>query len=238
MNRVVRNMGFTLIELMLAMVFVSALLVMVAVITIQISNIYNRGLLLKADNEAASKIMDDLQRQISSSKSFSPDDSSHLVKMPAGTGGRLCLGGYSYIWNYGEALDSSNAPSNLSSNVYSDSDVSIRLVKVRDSGGSYCTLSGSSYPKVSKSNATELLGGTDLPLALQNFSVESDEGASDALTGQRLYYISFTLGTYGNGLVNYSAEVPSCKVPSDVNGDLSYCYMNKFEMTARSGGEK
>lgn len=226
MNHVDEKNGFTLIELMLAMVFVSALLLMVAAVTIQISNIYNRGLLLKADNEAANKIISDLQQQFNASEPFAVTDHSRYITSTAG--GRLCMGSYSYVWNYGKALDGGSSDLNY----YSDGSA-IRFVRVRDSGGNYCASPNSKIPI---NDATELLDGSNLQLVLYNFSLTSD--TYDSLTGQRLYNISFTLGTLGNGDdMDYSGVgVPSCKVPSEVGADSSYCYVNVFNLVARSGG--
>ena len=70
MNRVDRQNGFTLIELMLAMAFVSALLIAVAMTVIQIASIYNRGITLKDVNQTGSSVASELQRNIAGSASF------------------------------------------------------------------------------------------------------------------------------------------------------------------------
>lgn len=88
--------GFTLIELMLAMTFVSALLLAIAMTVIQISNVYTRGLTLKEVNQAGRTISTELKRGISQSAPFAVPGPKYVVQP---WGGRLCVGQYSYIWN-------------------------------------------------------------------------------------------------------------------------------------------
>lgn len=90
--------GFTLIELMLAMTFVAALLIAIALTVIQISNIYNKGLTMKEVNQVGRSISDDLVRSISQSQSFAVPSDSYVTK---DWGGRLCTGKFSYmeLWN-------------------------------------------------------------------------------------------------------------------------------------------
>ena len=165
MNQSSKNRGFTLIELMLAMGFVSALLLAIAMTVIQISNIYNTGLTYKSVNQFGGSLASELQRDISQSSPF--DISKSYIKKTSGgiiTGGRLCTGQYSYIWNYGQALKATPAPTSL--NVYSSPGLTINFVKVADSGGNYC-----SNPALNISaNAVELLNG-QVDLAIHNFSI-------------------------------------------------------------------
>jgi hypothetical protein len=169
---------------MLAMGFVSALLILVAATVIQVSKIYNRGLLLKSVDEAASKITNDLTREISSSSS---DNFTYIGGENNKNGGRLCTGKYTYIWNYAEAINESALRGN---NVYSDnqSDV-IRFVKIPDANNNYCSDTTAEPPK---NISTELLGSSDLDLALYELSVKPTK---NELTGQNLYAIHFRLGT-------------------------------------------
>ena len=64
MNRAAKQTGFTLIELMLAMTFISVLLLAIAMTIIQIGTIYNRGVTLKEVSQAARSISDELNRSI------------------------------------------------------------------------------------------------------------------------------------------------------------------------------
>ena len=88
MNRAAKQDGFTLIELVLAMAFISALLLAIALTIIQIGTTYNRGMTLKEVNQTARSISDELTRNLTSSEAFTL--SSKYISTP--TGGRLCLG--------------------------------------------------------------------------------------------------------------------------------------------------
>lgn len=123
----VKNQGFTLVELMLAMGFVGSLLVMIALITIQIMGLYNKGLTLKEVNQVSRMVVRDMQQSIASVDAFrlqykdgdtlrtpvtlaeiknSGGNNIDYYSNPAG--GRLCTGQYSYVWNTGAALKSHN----------------------------------------------------------------------------------------------------------------------------------
>jgi type II secretory pathway pseudopilin PulG len=135
MSHVNQKSGFTLVELMLAMGFVSVLLIAVLLTIIQIGGIYNRGLTLKEVSQAGRSLSSEIQRSISTSMPFDLDD-SHYISQP--NGGRLCLGNYSYIWNYGQAIDDGDMNK---LNRYDDGDKRneiIYMVKTYDPGLHYC----------------------------------------------------------------------------------------------------
>ena len=97
--------GFTLVELMLAMVFVSVLLLAIALTAIQSGRLYNRGTILRSINQAGRDISDNLRRDFLQANSqkinlgADPADMSGNIiehKSASGkTGGRICLGYYS-----------------------------------------------------------------------------------------------------------------------------------------------
>ena len=92
--------GFTLVELSFSMIFIALLMISMTMTIIQIINTYNRGLLMKEVNQVGRTVTDQMQRTISSS---TPSSTVNIVKFtnPSNssevTGGRLCLGNYSYI---------------------------------------------------------------------------------------------------------------------------------------------
>lgn len=233
MNQVRKNHGFTLIELMLAMGFVSALLLAIAMTVIQISNIYNHGITYKSVNQFGGSLASGLQRDISQSAPF--DTTSKFIPQgssPNFTGGRLCIGQYSYIWNYGKALE--GGASTL--NKYSDpnSGIPISFAKVIDTNGSYC---GSPLPKIDHSKAVELLnvGASNQYLAIHNFSITPI--SHDSATNQYLYGISFVIGTNDTATLNGSFDSTECKLSDDANADQTYCAVNRFDIVARAGSK-
>lgn len=87
-----REQGFTIVELLMALAVFSFVLVLVTTVFIQIFRTYARGITRKEVNQSARLLLDDM-----SSKLKSIPSSAQVVSLPAN--GRLCFGGYSYVWN-------------------------------------------------------------------------------------------------------------------------------------------
>jgi hypothetical protein len=229
MSRVKISSGFTIIELMLAMTFISMLLIAIALTTIQISNIYTKGMTLREVNQAGRSLSDELQRNISNTTPFDvtpkagndPVASKYVVHT---TGGRLCLGNYTYAWNYGEALTEG-----AGNNRYTDNNALVRFVRVRDPNGGLCT---NIATQINRNDAVELLASGDRELAVHKFSIQKTK--EDAIIGQALYAISFVLGTNNHDQL-LLANNASCRPPSDNVGDENYCAVNQFDIIARAG---
>jgi hypothetical protein len=222
---------------MLAMGFVSVLLIAVAMTVIQIASVYNRGITLKDVNQVGRSLASELQRSIAQTASFSVDlnkPGSRYVNKS--WGGRLCLGQYSYIWNYGKAIQTGDT----SRNVYLNSGVEIRFVKALDSNANYCT---NTVAKIDSTNAVELLDAdvqNQHDLAIHSFTISSTpstaDTAFDAKTGQRLYSIKFLLGTNDQTALTFdSGGAVICKPPNESGADPAYCSVNQFDVVARAG---
>lgn len=229
-----RSTGFTLVELMLAMAFVSLLLMGIAVTSLRILNTYSKGLTIKEVNQAGRTITEDIQRTIASSTRFivspartTPTDGidSEYVTQPGG--GRLCTGTYTYAWNYGNTSQLSGATTTPVYNTFSDSSDVIRLVKVNDIGGVLCSDMGRA---IQRAQAKDLLRAGDRNLAVQQLTVSSN--SEDPVSGQQLYSISVVLGTNDQSQLNAST---TCKPPSGGNGFEQFCAINQFDIVARAG---
>lgn len=229
MSREARKNGFTLVELMLALSFISLLLIAVAMTVIQISNIYNRGTILKEINQVGRSVAGELQRSIASHAPFEVSPEGGRYVQQGNYGGRLCLGRYSYIWNYGQALANGDT-SNL--NVYQDNNQEIRLVRVFDPNTTYCS---DLSKKVELTDSVELLSGGERNLVIHNLNVTSGTTAVDSRTGQRLYVIELVLGTNDKDALMYDNAATNCKPPSDSGSDIYYCAVNRFNIAARAG---
>ena len=227
------NSGFTLIELMLAMTFLSFLLIAMALTVIQISAIYNHGMTLKEVNQAGRSMSNELQRTITSGAPFflpvPYNPTSHFISNS--WGGRLCVGQYSYIWNYGQALN--NNDSNLYKYSGSDSTKPIRFIKLPDAKADYCLVTATPIPLAS---AVELLEVGDHNLAIHSFNISSPATATDSKTKEQLYSLSFVIGTNdSNALVLTDPASIYCKGPSLAGSDLAYCSVQEFNIVARAG---
>lgn len=235
MNHVAnKQQGFTLIELLLAMAFISVLLLAIALTIIQIGTIYNKGITLKEVNQAARSINDDLRRGISGSEAFSL--TTNYVTNSAG--GRLCLGQYSYIWNYEKAL--TNNDSNVTT--YADASLAsskIRYIKVPDTAGIYCAKLGNgtlAYPRIQLTdspNVIDPLKTGDRTLVIHQFKIASGPNAQDPVTGQQLYTVNLTIGTGTVSALN--SDQSACLPPNDPNSDFSYCTVQQFSLVVRAG---
>jgi type II secretory pathway pseudopilin PulG len=245
MSQNYKKSGFTLVELMLAMGFVSALLLAIAMTVIQIGNIYNRGITYKNVNQVGGSIANELQRTISSVKSFDVISTSGPNYVKTAVSGRLCTGEYSYVWNYGKYLKN---PAAAGTNFikYQGLTVSdsphIYFAKVRDTNSSVCVKVGAAYPDINRSQTTELINSSQYDLSVHDFSIETtkdnlatvvvnEDTAGDSATGQRLYSISFLLGTNNQDSLDANSK---CR-ESGANADLTYCSVNRFNILARSG---
>ena len=120
--------GFTIIELVLAMGFLSAILVTIAILLIQIMSIYQKGLSLRSVNTVGQQLIDEFMRTVGGSPivtGINPTpDANGIVNEQAiasalrryyvsntttadgyekQTNGIFCTGSYSYIWNTPES---------------------------------------------------------------------------------------------------------------------------------------
>lgn len=238
--------GFTLIELILAMTFISILLLTIALTVIQIANIYNKGIITKEVNQSSRAIADELNRSLRSSGNFSTKPGANKYVVQIGTdskplGGRLCVGQHSYVWNYGRALARKDANRNQysgpssSGNVVIESGVTryeISFVKVADAGGALCVPGGSGkYPAVNPASAVELMRSGDHNLVLHNLTVNSFPSAKDVLSSQQLYKVSYNVGTSDIAALNNDQSL--CKGPGEAGSDLNYCSVSQFTLVLR-----
>lgn len=243
MNQGVNNSkGFTLIELMLAMAFISVLLLGIAMTVIQIGAIYNRGTTMKEVNQASRDISDDVRRNITTAGGLSLD--IDLVQRPLTgdpAGGRLCLGKYSYIWNYAKALsipDPNVTGYEVGPGVPTDP---VQFVRVPDPNKIYCQIEASGASLYQKSiraidapQAQELLKKGDHTLGVHKFSIiVPPDSAKDSSTDQELYSVFFTIGT--SKISALDATQSACLPPNDPNSDPLYCAIQPSTIVVRAG---
>ena len=244
MTRRYRRYGFTLVELMLAMAFVSVLLLAIATIAIQAGKLYNRGLTLKSINQSGREISDSLRRDFlqANAGKISGNANSAVVMVQAGgadRSGRLCLGDYSYVWN---------VPKVVSGEVKSGAGIitevggphsgrPINFARVIDPDGMLCQkneTTGAYMSTVATDKVTHLLkpaGSNDVVLAIHQMKAARVAGDSGA---DSLYRLEFVLGTSQLEAVNTANG--TCKPPADNSENLDFCAINSFEMIVRTNG--
>jgi type II secretory pathway pseudopilin PulG len=168
--------GFTIIELLFAMSFLSVLLIIAMISSLNIMRTYSKGLALKQVNQSGRAIGSEIQRSL---KAAQPPVENATVES-----GRLCLGAYSYVWSVG------------GQDPYSyDDGTRVGFAKVSDSTRSMC---GPTRPTVPRERSVELLSGDTASLAIQSASLVQPASAN----GYYLYTFTFTIGTNDSALLN------------------------------------
>ena len=244
MTRRYRRYGFTLVELMLAMAFVSVLLLAIATIAIQAGKLYNRGLTLKSINQSGREISDSLRRDFlqANAGKISGNANSAVVMVQAGgadRSGRLCLGDYSYVWNVPKVVSGEvKAGAGIITEVSGPhSGRPINFARVIDPDGMLCQkneTTGAYMSTVATDKVTHLLkpaGSNDVVLAIHQMKAARVAGDSGA---DSLYRLEFVLGTSQLEAVNTANG--TCKPPADNSENLDFCAINSFEMIVRTNG--
>jgi len=236
MTQYKKTTGFTLVELMMSMSFIGALLMAIAVTSIHIMNTYTKGLTVREVNQVGRTVSEDLQRTIATATPFvvspartAPTDpvESKYVTLPGG--GRLCVGAYTYAWNYGDTNEISGETLVPVYNTYIDNNEDlIRFVKVNDPGGVLCA---DLNRQIDKNQAKDLLVAGDRNLAVHELKVSSY--TQNSASGQALYAISLIIGTNDQAQLN-SADA-GCLPPTEGNGSEKFCAINQFNIIARAG---
>lgn len=234
MNHVVkRSNGFTLIELMLAMTFISVLLLAIAMTIIQIGTIYNKGTILKDINQAGRTISDDVQRTAAEAPAINL--TTDYVTNSAG--GRLCFGTSSYVWNTAYALE--NSDPNVTK--FQTSTTPIHLIKVPDLAKIYCAKNSSgaftykTIRAVDVSASQELLSAGDHSLGLNQFVLPATQTVTDTTTNQSLYNLQYAIGSGTTKAM--TANQLSCIPPGQANSDITYCSVQQFSLVLTTGNK-
>lgn len=225
--------GFTIIELMLAMSFISVLLLAIAMTAIQAGRIYNKGLVLESVNQAGRDISDTLRRD------FLQSNANNIISVPPipdgghDRSGRLCLGSYSYLWNIPTPAEASASSLLVKEGGTGDP---INFVRVVDQGGSLCIAAeegGYISELPTSSSVTHLLKKSattaEVVLAIHDLTVTPIV----VNEGDGLYRIEFTIGTSDTSEITDS----TCNVPSDLSANDEFCAINNFEMIVRTNGQ-
>lgn len=222
--------GFTLVELTLAMAFLSMLLLAIALMIVQVTNMYTKGITLVSIDRTGQAVSRELETALSQAL---PDKVEYVSLGTNGANGaRLCTGTFSYVWNYGPAIAGEGAEF-VDVNKYIDGSKDIRFVKVQDADGAICKSSGpSGLPQIDKSKARELIGSADRDIALNSFSIYTTNIASSA---QSIYTMKMGLGTNNAGESDVINGQLQCKPPQD--GYNEFCAVNTFLFTARAGNQ-
>lgn len=197
--------GFTIIELMLAMMFLTSILLISSTVIVQAFGMYNKGLVIKQINQAGRTLTEDMTRAANNAAVTDDLDSNTHV---------LCLGSSVYAWNTPEQI---RPPSTDIKRYVSGQP--INFVKIDDA--SACT--SSTAVRVDEDNATSLLSEN-----IRVFSVEITKVAGDVVN------IEFVFGTYDasdpNSVINPKETSPG-KWECDGTSLGNYCAFGVYSTT-------
>jgi type II secretory pathway pseudopilin PulG len=215
-----KHQGFTLIELTLAILFVSFLILAVATVSMHVGNMYQKGLILKTTNQAGREVADAMRRDIMQSNgSIETVTSGNII--------RWCLGTVSYVANKASLINADTPPS-----VFKAGTVPVRLARINDPSKSLCSNEGGYPMAADASAAVDLLSSTVPALAIFDMSLEPLAGSDR----QSLYEMSFILGTAEKGIVDETDDGAFCRPNTDPKANANYCSVVEFKTIIRSGG--
>lgn len=242
-----RGAGFTLIELMLAMSFVAMLLLAIAMILIHSGNLYNRGLTLKAINQAGRDITDTLRRDFLQANAGKvsrqvADEKQAVIWARAGgevRSGRFCLGDYSYVWNVPKVIagEVTGGPGVIVESGGVRAGRPVNFARVIDPDGALCKVhpvTGKLPDTIDHTSLSHLLKPAqagDVILAVHSLGVKllAHDGVSSGL-----FAVNITLGT--SQLESIDTANGSCKPPADGQANIDFCAINNFDMIMRTNG--
>jgi type II secretory pathway pseudopilin PulG len=228
-----RRDGFTIVELMLAMAFLSFILVYVATSLVDMLRSYDKGVTIKQISQASSTIGDDLSRRLRTAASTQEIIATHSDQ------GVLCVGNIAYVWN---PLYKPNKTYESATRYYFTGGVPVSLarwyVANPQSPGSICNSPPASITRASDSQNYTLLSSRSRVL-WTNVSRNNDS---------KLVKMTFYLGSYDSGenaalaatpaaapvgvyntpfFASAAATYPTCR--KDTEG--SYCFASSFVTT-------
>lgn len=227
MIRTKKQAGFTLIELMLALAFIGILLIATIVTIVYVTNQYAKGVTLKSINQAGRDLGAAIKRDATNVASVAnplvPADTPY-----SGGLGRLCLGGYSYVWSTPSALADDTAPT------YTGTTTPIVLARVADSGGTLChtDAAGKYSVDVPKNDTTvEMLPNDKGDYALRSLTLTKINNPSG---DEVLYDITYVIGTNQEAAISTVGGQEQCKLANQTNNNYNFCAINRFELMIRA----
>ncbi len=135
-----KQAGFTMVELMLAMAFIAFLLLFVVSAILQITKLYSKGLAIRQINQTGGQVVESLTKAVRYSK-----------PVYVAASNRLCVDGTSYVWNVqGQPVV----------NKFTDA-TNVGFVAADDMSGSLCA---PPYPSVQRNFARDLVGPEITPM--------------------------------------------------------------------------
>lgn len=226
-----RNQGFTLVELTVALAFLSILLIAILTLTLTAGNLYVKGTTIKSINQSWRDIEDMMRRDMLASD---PTLMTPVITVGSGAAksARICLGSVSYVWNTAGLLNATSPPPNT---VATYQGKPIRLARFFDSNKTLCTPTGAGrYPIVITVEGSELLAAGGREVAVYS----ADMGKVSVTGKTAIYSVKMTIGTSGPNTteLDTTGGYTRCKPNGTTTSDFNYCSVSDFDMMVRVGG--
>jgi len=222
----VRNAGFTLVELMLAMAFFGSVLIIATLLFTQTLNIYNKGMTVKQMSQVGRTLIEDITRIVNSGQSIEIGQNNKAeiscISVDKNT---------VYLWNIADPT--ATVGSGYTSDYYTYSDGAkepINFVKLTNQNGKNCA-SYATNREVARSEASAVVGDT---VRVYSMSAASLNG-TDKLTRIAMLLGTFdTVGSSYNLSYNTSTNNFECRA----GGVGNFCAKAQFEtvLYAPNGG--
>jgi type II secretory pathway pseudopilin PulG len=216
--------GFTLVELNIAVIFVSLLLIATVATSIYIGRIYQKGVTLKNVNQTGRQLIDQFRRDAIAA----PTDKVTVRYVPAAPSPtdnvRICFGTVSYVFNLAKTLQSPGA--GVSVIKYSSSgNPPVIAARVSDNGA----LCDAATTTVDPAKATELLPTDSIPMAVHAVSFTQRTQFDE----QAIWELKMTLGTNEKNTIDSNT---TCKPPQSNQTNFDLCSVREFTTMIRTRG--
>lgn len=229
-----QHQGFTLIELTIALAFLSILLIAILTLTLGAGKLYVKGTTNKTVNQSGREVQDIVRRDF-----LAADASAIGAVLTEGaspsTSGRICLGGVTYLWNTADILNDTSA-NGSTYRIRSGTPVTpIRLARVVDVNAELCVPNVSGHLPVTiptTMSMTELLGGNGRDFAIYSMTVT----ALSKRDTRGVYEMKYTVGTNDQGTVEDDDGYVRCKPNASASANFDYCSVTDFDMLLRVEG--
>lgn len=227
--------GFTIIELTLAMLFVTFLLIFCATTLVQVLRMYDKGSAIKQMNQASRLINDELARAIRSAS-----DGASITYPSGGVFDRICINDSMYVWNVLYDAGANPYPAAAAArNQVAGRPIGMMKLTLTSSGErAACTAAGALTRGALRDGESEILGG----------SARIAQAAIDRTSDGRVYILDFRIGTYLSTEMSLTPTnrtvTPSKQEPADVEvkcppGDAgNYCFVNDMQLMVYAANVK
>lgn len=234
-----RSDGFTLVELTIAIAFISVLMLAILTLTVSAGRLYIKGDTNKTVNQAGRDFSDTVRRDLLAAGMGTVTQTITInggsVAAPL-LSGRICLGTVTYLWNTADLLNADIAGATSAKVTMGSPGEPVKFVRILRPQQSYCEMNAlGKYPMniPSTESATELFDGTGRDYALYKMAFTPLAQRGD----RGVYRVSYTLGTNEPETTELDADgYIRCKTDNAVLANFDYCSVNDFDMLVRIGG--